>query len=79
VQKQNLTLTIETAILKNARKHALDRDTSVNQMVRDYLAGLGQPADELEDARKDLKEFFRKSRYKIGKRTWTREELHDRR
>ena len=79
MQKQNLTLTVESAVLKNARKHALDRDTSVNQLVRDYLAGLGAPSDEREEARKDLKEFFRRSRYKVGNRTWTRDELHERR
>jgi uncharacterized protein DUF6364 len=79
VRKQNLTLTIESAVLKKARKYALERDTSVNQIVRDHLAGLGPEGDELESARKALQEFFRNSRYKIGKRTWTREELHDRR
>jgi len=79
VRKQNVTLTIEPAVLKAARKYALDRDTSVNRLVRDYLAGLAGPGDELETARNDLRELFRKSRYKIGARTWTREELYDRR
>ncbi len=78
MRKQNLTLTIESTVLKNARKYALERDTSVNQIVRDHLASLGTRSDELESARRGLKEFFQKSRYKIGNRTWTREELHDR-
>ncbi|HEV2201052.1 MAG TPA: DUF6364 family protein [Bryobacteraceae bacterium] len=79
MRKQNVTLTIDPAVLKAARKYALDRDTSVNQLVRDYLAGLAGPTDELEAARNDLRKFFRKSRYQIGQRRWTREELYDRR
>jgi hypothetical protein len=79
VQKQNLTLTLKSTVLKAARKYALDRDTSVNQLVRDYLAELAGRRDELETARNDLREFFRKSRYRIGKRTSTRGDLYDRR
>lgn len=79
MSKQNVTLTIDSAILKNARKYALEHDTSVNQIIRDTLAALGPQDDKRETARTELKEFFRKSRFKIGKRTWTREELYDRR
>ena len=76
--QKNLTLTIDADVLKAARKAALDRDTSVNQMVRDYLAQLAQDSDQRNTAREDLKKFFRTSRYKLGKRTWTRDELHER-
>lgn len=79
MRKQNVTLTIEPAVLKAARKYALDRDTSVNQLVRDYLAGLGGQGDELETARNDLREFFRKHSVTIGTRKWTRDELNARR
>jgi hypothetical protein len=37
---KNLTLTVDESLLRAARKLALDQDTSVNQLVRDYLAGL---------------------------------------
>jgi hypothetical protein len=47
-------------------------------MVRDYLAQLARDTGERKSAREDLKKFFRTSRYKIGKRTWTRDELHER-
>lgn len=76
--QKNLTLTVDADVLKAARKAALDRDRSVNQMVRDYLAQLARNTGERESAREDLKKFFRTSRYKIGKRTWTRDELHER-
>ena len=69
---------MDADVLKAARKAAFDRDTSVNQMVRDYLAQLARNMGERESAREDLKKFFRTSRYKIGKRTWTGDELHER-
>lgn len=76
--RKNLTLTIDADVLKAARKVALDRDTSVNQIVRDCLAELASGAGGRKQARDDLREFFRKSRYRIGKRNWTRDELHER-
>ena len=76
--KKNLTLTIDADVLTAARKAALDRDSSVNQMVRDYLAQLVRDTGERRSAREDLKKFFRTSRYQLGKRTWTRDELHER-
>jgi len=79
VRKQNVTLAIDSAVLKNARKYALDHDTSVNQIIRDVLAGLGPQGDKLDSARNDLRKLFRKSRFEIGKKTWIREELHERR
>ena len=77
--QENLTLTVDADVLKAARKAALDRDTSVNQMVRDYLAQLERIPDERRSAREDLKKFFRTHSVTIGKRTWTRDDLHERR
>jgi len=37
---KNLTLTVDEGLLRAARKLALDQDTSVNQLVRDYLTDL---------------------------------------
>jgi hypothetical protein len=45
--RQNVTLVVEEELLLAARKLALDRRTSVNQLVREYLmalAGGGLPA-----------------------------------
>ena len=36
----NLTLTLDQELLLEARKLALERGTSVNQLVRSYLASL---------------------------------------
>ena len=79
MQKQNLTLTVDAEVLKAARRYALERDTSVNELVRKYLAGLSAAEVRHEDVRKKLREFYRKNRVNIGPITWTRDELHERR
>jgi hypothetical protein len=78
VQK-NLTLTLDENLLRTARKVALDRNTSVNQLVRDYLARLVRETDQRQGALARLEEVFRTNRIKVGRRTWKREDLHDRR
>lgn len=76
--QKNLTLTIDEVVLKTARKAALNQDTSVNQLVRDFLAQLGREQNHQEDARLQLAQLFKRSRYQMGKRNWTREDLYDR-
>jgi len=78
VQK-NLTLSVDADVLRAARKIALDRNTSVNQLVRDYLEQLTGEKDRQEEAAKRLQNLFRNSRYKIGGPiTWKREDLYER-
>lgn len=77
--KQNLTLALDADLLKAARKVALDRETSVNQLVRDYLTQITQEAEEPhKKAAAELRKMFRASKARIGGATWTREELYDR-
>jgi hypothetical protein len=73
VQK-NLTLTVDADTLKAARKIAVERDTSVNKLVQQYLADLVRDATPVDD----LDEIFRASKYRISKKNWTRDDLHER-
>ena len=75
----NLTLTIDGELLKQARIRALERDTSVNALVRGYLeelAGQVQGQDALQ-AFLELAENSGSGSGPAG-RTWTRDELHER-
>ncbi|HEX3879016.1 MAG TPA: DUF6364 family protein [Bryobacteraceae bacterium] len=72
-----MTLTIDEAILRAARKIALDRNTSVNQMVRDYLAELAQASDHAQMAER-FRQMVRTSPAKVGAITWSREDIHNR-
>ncbi len=75
---KNLTLTIDEELLRSARKLALDRNTSVNSMVRDYLVKLVAEAGTRQAARADLAQLFQEKPYIMGENTWTRSELHER-
>jgi plasmid stability protein len=74
----NLTLSIDDDLLKRARLRAVEQDTSVNALVRDYLedfAGTATPGQ--------MQEFLDwaasvKASSGSGGRTWTRDELYER-
>jgi len=75
---KNLTVTVDESLLRAAQKIALDRNTSVSQLVRDYLARLVRDSDQRQAAA-SLEEFFRTNRIQVGRRTWKRQDLHNRR
>lgn len=73
----NLTLSVDEDILRRARIRALQQGTSVNSLVRDYLARVAGKSEAAEGTR----EFFSAvggSGAGSGGRTWTRDELHER-
>jgi hypothetical protein len=76
--QRNLTLTLDQDLLRAARKVALDRNTSVNQLVRDFLSGLVHEQDLQHSALADLDEIFRRTRVQVGRRSWRREDLYER-
>ena len=75
---RNLTLTLDDELLRAARKVAIDRNTSVNQLVREYLAGLVREADQRQSALARIDQIFRTTHVEIGRRTWKRDDLHER-
>jgi hypothetical protein len=76
--RKNLTLTLDENLLRAARKEAIDRNTSVNDLIRDFLARLVRETDPHQDALAQLDEIFRTNRIRVGRRTWKREDLHAR-
>jgi hypothetical protein len=75
---RNLTLTLDEDLLRAARKVALDRNTSVNCLVREYLTEITTQDDRKAKALATLERFFKERPGRVGKITWTREELYDR-
>jgi hypothetical protein len=74
----NITLSVDEAVIQEARKRAEAMGTSVNQLVREYLEQLAGKTDSHALAA----EFERLSRRARGdSRGWkfNREELHERR
>lgn len=74
----NLTVTVDEAVLRQARIRALQHGTSVNALLREYLeAYAGDPA------RARAVSAFLKAARKSGAgsrgkgRTWTRDDAHE--
>ena len=76
--QRNVTLTVDENLLREARKVALDRNTSVNQLVREFLEQLVRGQNGRKQAAERLKEMFRTSGAEVGPITWTRDDLHER-
>jgi hypothetical protein len=75
---KNLTLTIDEELIRAARKVALDRNTSVNNLVRGFLETLVAESGEQRAAMIQIDELFRRKPFVIGKKNWTRADLHER-
>jgi plasmid stability protein len=75
----NLTLTIDPDLLRKARVRALEQGTSVNAVVRDYLAAYAG-ASEANRALAAFLNVAAQSRAASGSggRSWTRDELYGR-
>ncbi len=78
----NITLSIDDDLVKEVRKIAVERDTTLTGLVRAYLRQLA--ADHAKSGRKRreleaLDESFKLLRVNIGKRTWKRQDLYERR
>ena len=75
----NITLSIDEEIVKKVRKIAVDRDTTLTAMVRDYLTSVANDhaVDRKEQVARLMRSVERSSR-DMGPRTWTRDDLYDR-
>jgi hypothetical protein len=77
----NITLTLDDKLVKEVRKIAADRDTTLTGLVRAYLeqvaeenAKSGRKKRELEA----LERSFERFQFDLGEKTWKREDLYDR-
>jgi hypothetical protein len=76
----NVTLSLEEELVRKVRAIAVDRDTTIAGLIRDYLeqlaAGEARSDSKIRQLRR-LEESFQ-VQVKVGTRTWTREALHER-
>lgn len=75
---RNLTLAIEDEVLETARRLAIERGTTLNQLVRDHFADLVAREGRRRAATERLKRAMREDLVEVGPRTWTREDLYGR-
>ncbi len=78
VHMKNITLAIDEDVLAAARRYAVERNSPVNAVVREHLNEIARREDRARSARKRLLELSKRSPARIGEKSWTREELHER-
>lgn len=75
----NITLNVDEKTLKKARKIAVDKNTTLTEMIREFLESLAK-RDTLDRDRavKALDQSFKKYSRRMGPRSWTRDSLYER-
>ena len=74
----NLTITVDDQVLKQARLRALNQDTSVNTLLRDFLTSYAGESRARLEALDDLLKLSGEAGTRRGNRSWSRDELHER-
>jgi hypothetical protein len=75
---KNITLSVDETVLAVVRRYAAERDCSVNALVRDYLTRLAERQDRAKKARENIRKLSSGSAARIGAKSWSRAELHER-
>jgi hypothetical protein len=77
----NVTLTLDDRLVKEVRKIAADRDTTLTGLVRAHLEQLAAESAKSGRKRRELEALersFELVKVSLGKRNWRREDLHER-
>jgi hypothetical protein len=77
----NITLSLDDKLVKEVRRIAVEQDTTLTGLVRAYLEQLA--AEDAKSGRRRrereaLERSFRRFRFRVGEKTWRREDLYAR-
>ena len=74
---KNVTLAIEEKVLREARRYAAENDTTLNALVREFLADLVAQRNRASAARRRLVELSEQSEGRMGSWKWKREDAYE--
>jgi len=77
----NITLSLDDKLVKEVRKIAVERDTTLTGLVREYLEKIAAESASTGRKRREreaLERTFREFHFKMGTRTWKRADLYER-
>jgi hypothetical protein len=77
----NITLSLDDKLVKEVRKIAVERDTTLTGLVRAHLEELARESAASGRKRREreaLELSFKSVQLSVGKKTWRREDLYDR-
>ena len=75
---KNVTIALDESLLREARRIAAERSTTLNAMIREFLEELAQRESHAVKARRRIVELCRQTNATVGSRTWSRDEIHER-
>jgi len=75
---KNVTIALDESTVREARRIAAERSTSLNALIRDFLERLTLRESQSRTARLRIAELCRDAKAEVGERTWNRDELHER-
>lgn len=75
---KNITLSVDDNVLAAVRRYSVERNSSVNALVREFLTNLAEHQDRARRARSRLRQLSKRSTGRLGDKTWTRQDLHER-
>ena len=75
---KNVTIALDEAMVREARRIAAERATSLNALIREFLERLTLRESQPRTARVRIAQLCRDAKAEVGERTWSRDELHDR-
>jgi len=76
---KNITMAIDADLLKKARKIAIDKNSTLSELVRNYLYRLVEQEDiNKEEVVSELSKLFDHSNARIGEKNWMRDDLYER-
>lgn len=74
----NITLKIDDDLLKKARHIAAEKKVSINAIIREKIEEFVSQDTRKETSLMGLDSFYNRCNAKIGAKTWTRDEIHER-
>jgi hypothetical protein len=75
----NITLSLDDKLVKDVRKIAVERDTTLSGLVRSYLESVAAEHNASGRKRRErelLERSFNRVQIKVGKKSWKREDLY---
>ncbi len=74
----NITMTIDEKTLKKARKVAVEKNTTLTALIRNYLETISETEEQQKhETIKKLKRIFKSSGV-VVKKSWNRDDLYER-
>jgi hypothetical protein len=72
---KKITLSVDEAVLAVVRRYAVEIGSSINALVREFLAGISEREARAQRTRRRLRGLSERSSARIGSASWARAEL----